>query len=80
MPCTDNVGKYLGFYLLHRGRNTKTPKELMLKARNKMAGWKLKCLSKAVYITLAYSILNALPDFYMRLMKILDETHKDSRT
>lgn len=76
IPHTTNLGRYLGFFLLHGGRNTQNPKELLLKASRKLVGWKLQCLSKAGRITLASAILNSLAMFQMQLMKMSTEVHK----
>lgn len=76
IPRTDELDKYLGFQLLHSGRNIRTQKELVLKARNKMAIWKLKCLSKVGRITMAASVLNSIPVFYMHIMQMPAKTHK----
>lgn len=70
VPRTTNLGKYLGFRLVHGGRNNINPQEVLQKATQCFSGWKIRCLSKAGRITLASSILNSLPVFHMQLMKM----------
>lgn len=41
-----------------------------------MAGWKLRCLSKASRITLKSSVLNYLPVFHMQIIKMSEQTFK----
>lgn len=55
---------------MHCGRNVKAPQELLHNASNRLAGWKLTCLSKASLITLPSSVLNSLPIFQMQMMRL----------
>lgn len=63
IPLTKNLGKYLGFHLLHHGRNSRAYLDLLQKTRSMMAGWKTKTLSKAGRITLAKTVLNTMHVF-----------------
>lgn len=76
IPCMNNFGKYLGFHLLHNGRSNQPTKELILKAHDKMAGWKQKCTSKTRKIMLAASVLNSLTTFYMQIIDALKSTYE----
>lgn len=76
VSSTPDRGRYLSFNMLHMGRNTMTYKELLMKARTKLAGWKSKCLSKAGHITVASTVLNTMSVFTLQLAKLPFEVHK----
>lgn len=77
IPLTENLGKYLGHRMLHRGRNKDGLKELVEKVYRRLEGWKLKCLSRAGRLTLAKSVLASLPIFQMQLEKLPAWVHKN---
>ncbi|CAI0429274.1 unnamed protein product [Linum tenue] len=63
---TQDLGRYLGVPVLH-GRITKqTYKYIMDKIDQRLAGWKADNLSLAGRVTLAMSVLNALPSYAMQ--------------
>lgn len=76
IPRTTNLGKYLGFKLRHYGSNMNTHSDLLNKAKDKLVGWRNKCLSRAGRITIARSVLNALPVFQMQPEKLPAHFHK----
>lgn len=45
--------------------------------QRRLEGWKLKCLSRAVRITMAKSVLNSIPIFHMQLEKMPTCVHKE---
>jgi len=55
---TQNIGKYLGFPLRHRGTN----KRVM----SKLLGWKAKFLSFARRVVLIKSIMSTIPNYVMQ--------------
>ncbi|KAL8128488.1 hypothetical protein V2J09_017643 [Rumex salicifolius] len=65
MSATTNFGRYLGMPVL-QGKVTKaTFAEVIVKANNKLAGWKCRTLSMAGRVTLARSVLSTLPFYTM---------------
>ncbi|CAN1831532.1 Putative ribonuclease H protein At1g65750 [Linum perenne] len=66
MAETTNLGKYLGIPLLH-GRSTNNHYKYILENLDaKLSGWKSETLSLAGRVTLATSVLNALPSYAMQ--------------
>ncbi|CAL1383991.1 unnamed protein product [Linum trigynum] len=66
MQPTNNLGRYLGVPVVH-GRVTKdTYKYILEKVDQRLAGWKARSLSLAGRVTLAISVLNALPNYVMQ--------------
>lgn len=63
---TDCLGKYLGVPLLHSRVTADTYKYLVERTQSKLASWKAKSLSLAGRITLAKSVLNAIPFYAMQ--------------
>ncbi|CAN1830416.1 Putative ribonuclease H protein At1g65750 [Linum perenne] len=64
--ATQNLGRYLGVPLLH-GRVTRSTYEFILaRMDKKLAGWKANNLSLAGIVTLASSVLNAIPSYVMQ--------------
>ncbi|CAN1188305.1 Putative ribonuclease H protein At1g65750 [Linum perenne] len=66
MPLTQNLGKYLGVPILHERINVHTYQDILDKIDNKLAGWKVKSLSLAGRVTLAKSVLAAIPAYAMQ--------------
>ncbi|CAL1381633.1 unnamed protein product [Linum trigynum] len=63
---TNNLGRYLGVPVIH-GRVTKdTYKYILEKIDKRLSGWKARSLSLAGRVTLAVSVLNALPNYVMQ--------------
>ncbi|XP_031132009.1 uncharacterized protein LOC116033406 [Ipomoea triloba] len=63
---TGDMGKYLGVLSIH-GRVTRgTFKDLLDRVNGRLEGWKAKLLSLAGRVTLARSVLNAIPIYTMQ--------------
>ncbi|CAN1167006.1 Putative ribonuclease H protein At1g65750 [Linum perenne] len=66
IAATQDLGRYLGVPILH-GRVTKATYEYILhRMDEKLAGWKAHNLSLAGRVTLASSVLNAIPSYAMQ--------------
>ncbi|CAN1157418.1 Putative ribonuclease H protein At1g65750 [Linum perenne] len=66
IPLTQNLGRYLGVPVLHDRITTQTYQEILDRIDNKLAGWKVKSLSLAGRVTLAQSVLAAIPAYAMQ--------------
>ncbi|CAL1356335.1 unnamed protein product [Linum trigynum] len=63
---TQDLGRYLGVPVLH-GRTTKdTYRYILDRIDQRLAGWKADNLSLAGRVTLAVSVLNAIPSYAMQ--------------
>ena len=65
MVATQNLGRYLGFPLLHQGRNGDAFNFVIEKVQNKLAGWQSKLLSKAGKLVLVKLAASPIADYYM---------------
>ncbi|CAL1375704.1 unnamed protein product [Linum trigynum] len=66
IPMTQDLGKYLGVPVLH-GRVTKHAyKYIIDRIDQRIAGWKAEDLSLAGRVTLAISVLNAIPSYVIQ--------------
>lgn len=77
IPLTKNLEKYLGFKLKHHGSNKNSHSELLEKIRSKLTGWGSKCLSRTRRITLARSVLSAMPMFQNQLERLPSYVHNE---
>lgn len=77
IPKTDDLGYYLGHRLLHHGRSSNGYDHLLQKVRDKLSGWKSKCLSRAGRLTLAKIVINSMAIFEMRMGRLLSKDHKE---
>lgn len=63
---TDNLGRYLGMPFLHSRVTKNTYQEIVDKVEKRMSTWNASHLSLAGRITLAQSILQAIPIYAMQ--------------
>ncbi|CAN1152790.1 Putative ribonuclease H protein At1g65750 [Linum perenne] len=63
---TDDLGCYLGVPILHSRVTKETYQYIIERMQNKLAGWKRNSLSLAGRVTLALSVLNAIPTYAMQ--------------
>ncbi|KAF7812710.1 RNA-directed DNA polymerase [Senna tora] len=68
--ATQDIGKYLGMPILHNRVTRHTFNFLVDKVRNCLAGWKRNCLSLAGRVTLAKSVISAVPYYAMQSTRI----------
>ena len=66
MVATQNFGRYLGFPLLHQGRNGDAFNFVIEKIQSKLARWQSKLLSKARKLVLVKSVAAPIADYYMQ--------------
>lgn len=77
IPLTEDLGKYLGTQILHKGKAKAVSRSLLERAKNKVAGWKLRYLSKAGRLTLASSVLSSLPVYQMQPLRLPEHICKE---
>ena len=63
---TSELGRYLGFPLLHQGRNDNAFNFVAEKIQAKLAGWKSRLLSRARRLVLIKSAVAPIADYYMQ--------------
>ena len=77
---TSNLGKYLGFPILHKGRRRNDFQSVVERVQAKLAGWKNKCLSPAGRIMLIKAAVITIPEYTMQCyripVRICDEVDK----
>ena len=73
---SNSLGKYLGCPVIQKRPNSLTFEETVTKARHKLEGWKVNCLSKAGSIVLIQSNLESLLAHTMQCFKLPDATAK----
>ncbi|CAN1181294.1 Putative ribonuclease H protein At1g65750 [Linum perenne] len=66
MPLTQDLGRYLGVPILHERVTSHTYQDILDRIDKKLAGWKVKTLSLAGRVTLAQSVLAAIPAYAMQ--------------
>ena len=66
LVATQNLGRYLGFPLLHQGRNGDAFNFVIERVQNKLAGWQSKLFSKARKLVLVKSATSPIADYYMQ--------------
>ena len=59
---TQNIGKYLGFPLRHRGTNRNPYKFIAERVMSKLSGWKAKFLSFPGRTVLIKSVMSTIPN------------------
>ncbi|CAN1796639.1 Putative ribonuclease H protein At1g65750 [Linum perenne] len=73
-PLTLNLGRYLGVPILHERTSSQTYQGIIDRISKKLTGWKVKSLSLAGRVTLAQSVLVAIPAYAMQTAVILATT------
>ena len=63
---TNNLGKYLGFPLRHKGRNRNKFQFVIDRVQAKLAGWKTHCLSRAGRLVLHKAVVTPIANYYMQ--------------
>ena len=63
---TSELGRYLGFPLLHQGRNDNAFNFVAEKIQAKLAGWKSRLLSRAGRLVLIKTTTAPIVDYYMQ--------------
>ncbi|CAN1147561.1 Putative ribonuclease H protein At1g65750 [Linum perenne] len=71
---TQNLGRYLGVPILHERTSTQTYQGIVDRITQKLMGWKVKSLSLAGRVTLAQSVLAAIPAYVMQTAVIPSTT------
>lgn len=66
MSTTNNLGKYLGFPIIHQGRVGNAYNFVVNKIQSKLAGWKSKLLSKAGKLVRARTFAAPVAKYYMQ--------------
>jgi len=64
---TSSLDKYLGFPIFHGGMKKVDYEFLIDKVQSRLASWKNKLLNKVGRLTLAKSVLDAIPTYYMQI-------------
>ena len=67
---TDNLGKYLGVLLLHNGISKQTYQNIIDTVDKQLSRWNASHLSLAGRITLAQSVLQAIPVYVMQTINL----------
>lgn len=70
IPSTRNLGTYLGIPLIHGRTRVAHFRYILDKAHRRLAGWKIKSLSRAARLVLIKSTLAALPLYSMQVFKL----------
>ncbi|CAN1121487.1 Putative ribonuclease H protein At1g65750 [Linum perenne] len=66
MPLSQDLGRYLGVPILHERITSHTYQDILDRIDKRLAGWKVKSLSLAGRVTLAQSVLAAVPAYAMQ--------------
>ena len=69
----SNIGKYLGFPILHKGRSRNDFQFVVERVQAKLASWKTKCLSHARRLVLIKVAVTPIPEYTMQCYKLLCE-------
>ncbi|CAN1178468.1 Putative ribonuclease H protein At1g65750 [Linum perenne] len=66
MPLTNDLGRYLGVPVLHNRVTVQTYQFILDHMDKRLSGWKANSLSLAGRVTLAQSVLAAIPSYVMQ--------------
>lgn len=69
IPSSEDPGKYLSFNLFMDGRGNQNYRYILQRMKNRLNFWKAKTLSLASKVTLVKSVMNALPNYQMQIMR-----------
>ena len=64
--ATNNLGRYLGFPIIHKGRVGNAFNFVLDNLQRKLAGWKSRLLSKVGRLVLAKSAVALIAEYYMQ--------------
>ena len=70
MSSTGDLGRYLGVPTINGRVTNATYKQVVDRVEQRLAGWKMKCLSLAGRITLIQSVVSAIPAYTMQTVKL----------
>ena len=70
IAATTNLGKYLGFPIIHQGRVGNAYNFVVNKMQSKLAGWRSKLLSKAGKLVLVKSSATLVAEYYMQCQSL----------
>ena len=78
--ATNNLGRYLGFPIIHKGIVGSAFNFILDKVQSKLAGWKTKLLLRAGRLVLVKSAVAPIADYYMQChsnpIKVYDSIDK----
>ena len=84
IQATNNLGRYLGFPILHKGRNGNAYNFVIERVQDKLVGWKARVLSLAGKRVLINSASTPIVEYYMqccallaKVCKPVDKLHRD---
>ena len=81
--ATNNLGRYLGFPIIHKGIVGSAFNFILDKAQSKLAGWKTKLLSRAGRLVLVKFAVAPIADYCMQChsipIKVCDSIDKMTR-
>ncbi|CAN1347607.1 Putative ribonuclease H protein At1g65750 [Linum perenne] len=66
IPLTQDLGRYLGVPVLHERVTKHTYQDVIDRIDQRLSGWKAKSLTLAGRVTLAQSVLSAIPAYVMQ--------------
>ena len=77
--ATTNLGRYLGFPILHQNRAGVAYNFVVEKFQNKLAGWKTKLLSRAGKLVLAKTVGAPVAEYYMQKKTLFGGSTEEKR-
>uniref|UniRef100_A0A2N9J135 Reverse transcriptase domain-containing protein n=1 Tax=Fagus sylvatica TaxID=28930 RepID=A0A2N9J135_FAGSY len=84
ITSTPNLGKYLGFPIIHLGSLARDFDFVVEKIQSKLAGWKSNLLSMAGRVILAQSVTSSMPSYVMqgvllptKILKSIDQINRN---
>ncbi|CAN1753238.1 Putative ribonuclease H protein At1g65750 [Linum perenne] len=77
IQLTQDLGRYLGIPIIHGRTTSSTFTEILVQMDSKLSGWKSKTLSLVGRVTLAQSVLAAIPAYAMQTSLLPIETCKE---